>query len=805
VEYLYNNNLQEAKDYPTRIVDTAGRDRRFTYDSLGRLISATDLGDAVTTYAYGEDGISLITAPTGETRSYSYDDQGNLAGVLYGDGTTTQFTYSDIDNNLTQTTLGSGDTISYTYNDAGQIISETSTSSGVISTTYTTDGAISTVQNSNGTVQYYYDVNGALSGIDSPNGSSVRYERDLLGRVVKISEKATSSSAAMVTEYVYDAVGNLKSVVDPTGGITTMTYDAVNRLEKRVLPNGITTTYTYNLVDQVTSIVHKASDGTVVASLAYERGKGGEPTKITREDGSYTQVTYDGSLRVTKEEYFNSSNTLTETISYSYDASGKRTSKVDKVGTHNYAYDAGFKLKTVTEASETEQYAYDVDGRLTQTDRDGNSIDLNHDNYDHLTEVNNTTTGQKVSYLYDAQGRRIGEKEGTTERRYLVAPTMGGGLDVQDLITDGAGNLLSNHVYMGAAPLMRLDANGNAVYYLTDGMGSVIELADRSGQTVVEYRYDGFGNLRGSVGNDVGGDAIGGDFRFQGQWYESESGLYYMRARDYDSQTGTFISRDPVDVIETEPESFNPYQFVYNNPYVFSDPTGMFSIAELNAADVVQKILNSIENGLKYQFQQEVKDRAKGIATNILSSVMKSILPTQFEIDKISGQHGLDFEYLITQAICSALPLPSFATQSLWIDAGISSEGEPTDNGFHCPPVKKENPDPYKDGSSHPDFIFSNIAPLETGKTGKGYLIGDFKFNVGAIKEQTDKQLKAMLSYAKLKGQGTINKNSGGHQYIPFAMYISAQSVSSDKERKLQRWAMDKYKVYLEILDFGKD
>jgi YD repeat-containing protein len=46
VEYLYNNNLQEAKDYPTRIVDAAGRDRRFTYDSFGRLVSATDLGDA---------------------------------------------------------------------------------------------------------------------------------------------------------------------------------------------------------------------------------------------------------------------------------------------------------------------------------------------------------------------------------------------------------------------------------------------------------------------------------------------------------------------------------------------------------------------------------------------------------------------------------------------------------------------------------------------------------------------------------------------------------------------------------------
>ena len=95
------------------------------------------------------------------------------------------------------------------------------------------------MQNETGTIQYHYDENGALSGIDSPNGSSVRYERDLLGRVITIREKATSTSEAMVTRYTYDAVGNLKTVVDPTGGVTTMVYDAANRLSQRILPNGI--------------------------------------------------------------------------------------------------------------------------------------------------------------------------------------------------------------------------------------------------------------------------------------------------------------------------------------------------------------------------------------------------------------------------------------------------------------------------------------------------------------------------------------------------------------------------------------
>jgi RHS repeat-associated protein len=138
---------------------------------------------------------------------------------------------------------------------------------------------------------------------------------------------------------------------------------------------------------------------------------------------------------------------------------------------------------------------------------------------------------------------------------------------------------------------MRLDANGNTVYYLTDAMGTVIGLVDRTGESSGKFLYDPFGSILSQVGGDT---TAGGDFRFQGQWLESESGLYHFRARDYDPETGLFLSRDPVDIIEMAPESFNPYQFVYNNPYVYSDPTGMITLTELNAAQNMQSILANI-------------------------------------------------------------------------------------------------------------------------------------------------------------------------------------------------------------------
>jgi hypothetical protein len=67
----------------------------------------------------------------------------------------------------------------------------------------------------------------------------------------------------------------------------------------------------------------------------------------------------------------------------------------------------------------------------------------------------------------------VGAIEGSEVRQFLVAPGMGSGLNSTDLISDGSGNLISNYVYAGgASPFMMLDANGNPVYYLTDGMGS---------------------------------------------------------------------------------------------------------------------------------------------------------------------------------------------------------------------------------------------------------------------------------------------------------------------------------------------
>ena len=788
--YLYQSNLQEAKDYPTRTVDIGGNDRAYTYDELGRLKTATDLGNSVYSYSYGDHGLSQITSPTGETLKYGYDAvMGNLTSVTYGDGTTKQMSYRPQDNRLGTVTLQSGETIAYTYDTAGRTQSQITKSAngtitGTVSYTYTANGSMDLVTDDKaGTTDYDYDSStGALSRITYGNGSSIAYTYDLFGRTKTVTEKASAIGSSYTTTYDYDTFGNLKSVLDPAGGLTTMKYDVGNRLIERSLPNGVKSVYQYDDLDRVKSITHTNAQGTVLASVAYDRNGIGEPTKITREDNTYVTLKYDEALRVKEESYYSATGTLQETIAYTYDAAGKRTAKSDRTGTDTYNYKPGFQLDSITGTSGTEDYEFDANGRLTLIERDGVTIDLTHDAGDRLTSVANITTGETTQYVYDGQRNRVGAIEGSEVRQFLVAPGMGSGLNSTDLIADGNGNLLSNYIYAGgSSPFMRLDASGNPVYYLTDAIGTTIGLANRSGTEVGDFRYDSFGNLREAWGGAIG--SAGGDFRFQGQWLEENTGIYYFRARDYDAQTGMFLSRDPVDPTEQQPESLNPYQFAYNNSYLYRDPTGMFSILELNAAEAVQKGIDAAQQAAYNQLRSDLIDKAKGITGQIFQGLLSKLFPFGSQssqllntlLEKDTATQGSKYENMLTFNICEVVGGGfSQYLNYLWFEPSVEANGTPIRDGYGCELSLPVGLGPVSDGVAHPDYIIKSGGPATTDYAKrsvyqKAYLIGDVARTVGTVRNKVKSGKAANQTNAIINYAATPNN----HQYTPIGLYIT--------------------------------
>jgi len=106
--------------------------------------------------------------------------------------------------------------------------------------------------------------------------------------------------------------------------------------------------------------------------------------------------------------------------------------------------------------------------------------------------------------------------------------------------------------------------------YHYDEMGNTLFLTDSAGAVIASYAYSPYGKLLGSTGS------VDNPFTWQGQFgvmKEGDSGLYYMRARYYDSVSARFISRDPVKSIG--PRSINPYQYAAGNPMINIDPLGL--------------------------------------------------------------------------------------------------------------------------------------------------------------------------------------------------------------------------------------
>jgi RHS repeat-associated protein len=93
---------------------------------------------------------------------------------------------------------------------------------------------------------------------------------------------------------------------------------------------------------------------------------------------------------------------------------------------------------------------------------------------------------------------------------------------------------------------------------------------DQKGNFVWKWDHDPFGN---GAPNQKPGKApeFVYNLRFPGQYYDSETGLFYNMARDYDPKTGRYIQYDPIGL----KGGINPYVYVENNPLTLIDPMGL--------------------------------------------------------------------------------------------------------------------------------------------------------------------------------------------------------------------------------------
>jgi len=102
------------------------------------------------------------------------------------------------------------------------------------------------------------------------------------------------------------------------------------------------------------------------------------------------------------------------------------------------------------------------------------------------------------------------------------------------------------------------------------------------------YVYDAYGNLLKQTGTTEN------DYLYTGEQYNTSTGLYYLRARYMNPETGTFTSMDMYAGTLDNPVSLHKYLYANANPVMYTDPSGYFSLAETSVAQGIQSTLNSV-------------------------------------------------------------------------------------------------------------------------------------------------------------------------------------------------------------------
>ncbi len=790
--YLGTSRFQSAEDFPTSVTDEGNHTRSYGYDSKANMTSSTDLSGQVYTLSYAGNALSSFVAPEGETISYDYDEYARVSALHHADGETTTFQY-DAYEAPTLITLPSGATISNTFGIEGDLAATTTSDGESLSYSYDAAGRRTGYSDATGNTQFAYDLRDRLTLVQPGVGGEVRYEYDRAGRVTAVEVVPSASAAVERTEYSYDAAGQLVSVIDPLGGTTTFDYDAAGRLVERTLPNGIVTSYGYDLRDRLVSVVHE-HNGSLVRSVSYTRGPNGEPLSASYDDGA-SSFSYDGALRLTGENHTGSG---AANIGYSYDDSGKRTQKSFNSSTTDYNYGAGYRLVS-TSGAEAASYSYDQDGNVTQLSRGGDTIALAYSALGRVTSE--TVNGNTVSYEHDADGHRVRATDGAGERNRLIAPASGSGLAFPHAVADAMGNVVSSWVYAGNHPLMRIDENGDPVYYLEDAQGSVIALADGAGNEIGRLRYDGFGNVLAASGATDAPAAVGGDFRFHGHWLTATTGLYHMRARDYDPLTGRFLSRDPVGADGMTPETHHRYAYALSNPLLYSDPSGMFSLISVNISMNFNAMMQNIKNAAIQSAKEYIKDKITEFFMQALLSQIGVPFgvapggPAAAALDALSsaadGAGGEEFENFVRKSVCSM-----FGDTLDWVHWAVFLRGgknksrwhEVAFNGFTCGTYSDDNRKHVRDEYTDPgtgltigklpeaDFVLSPYLP----SAGGAWLIGDFKYKASTIKLNKD-QSKAMAAYARKKAMhimGWVVWTKKGHGPVWYEVTLRAWALA---------------------------
>ena len=574
------------------VTDDLGNVTRFTYDANGNRISVQDAKLNTTTSEYDDrnlfwkvidangamaesrydanGSLASIKDANGNVTTYAYDDFDRLIRMTYANSSFEQLSY-DVASNVASRLTPAGQTITYTYDALNRLITKV-TPQETTNYTYDLGSRLTNVADADATVAYTYDaLNRSTQVTTTPTGlaaTSVRYTYDKLG----LRTKLTYPDSSFIT-YEYDALNRLTTIKDSTNlALASYTYDALSRRTQLQLANGNTTTYAFDAMSRLTSLQSP------VGTWGYTYDAIGNRTSMTNPAGTHV-YSYDKLSQLTGADY---------PVGYAF---ADTTFALDPLGNRTQvASSAGPVIQTVSYSTNNlNQYtavgttapAYDLNGNLTNDGANGYTYDAEN------RLIQATTASSTATYTYDPLGRRLSKTVGGVTTRFLY--------DGDQLLaeTNASGNITARYTYGPSIDEpIRIERGSTIAYYHFDGLGSVVALTDTAGSVLERYTYDVYGQFKitDAAGSPLTASTVGNRFTFTGRELDSETGLYYYRARHYSPTLGRFLQRDPVGYSA----GLNLYTYVDNNPLNWVDPLGLAKRGKWDWAGFRQGLLDLV-------------------------------------------------------------------------------------------------------------------------------------------------------------------------------------------------------------------
>src|SRR5690606_513311 len=418
------------------------------------------------------------------------------------------------------------------------------------------------------------------------DGEQIHYVYDSLGRLVSVDD------GQWPLAYTYDLRDRL---IEEHQGWATLRYeyDALGQLGHCRLPDGSRLDYRYRPGGELAGI---DLNGQPLTRHQFDKGR----ERYRRQGALLSEYDYDEQGRLQAHRVRSDHRQLLQR-QYRYDASGNLATIEDsRKGSRSFHYDPLDRLVAVR-GDLPESFAHDPAGTLLaqngaapdgQANVKGNRLLMqgdSHYDYDafgnlvrerrgagqrlvteyrydsqHRLIAASLPDGRQVQYRYDAFGRRIAKTVDGQTTEFLWQG--------ERLIAESGPAHYRSYVYEPGTfrPLALLQGEGETAepfYYQLDHLGTPQELTSAGGQILWSVKYRAYGSLA-----KVEVAEIDNPLRFQGQYFDAETGLHYNRHRYYNPGTGSFLTPDPIKLAG----GLNNYQYV-PNPTGWVDPLGLAS------------------------------------------------------------------------------------------------------------------------------------------------------------------------------------------------------------------------------------